>query len=45
MYTKTYMFNSFYKRDRPNDSSLVKQKINWKVKKKQLGATAVKGNT
>ena len=41
---KTYMFISFYKRDRPNDSSLLKQKINWKVEK-NLGATAVKGNT
>ena len=34
---KTYMFTSFYKCDRPNDSSLLKQKINWKVKKKPRG--------
>ena len=26
------VFTSFYKRERPNDASLVKQKINWKVK-------------
>ena len=30
--TETCMFTSFYKLERPNDASLVKQKINWKVK-------------